>query len=1456
MQTQKITLDFCQNDYKTVTVKQYDKDSRNLIITCTDNGAFYKLDSSTLQCNVKMNTPDDRAIYDTATINEDGTVLVTFSESMVYANGTGKLEIQFIDSSTQKSISTMILTVIIVGSVYPDDKIIASDEFNALTDALLRIESDVNDANEAIERINELEESVTTAEASRVVTEESRVLAESKRVSAENTRTANENTRKTNETARQTAESKRQTDTATAIANAEEAIDRANEIAENCKDLMLGSGISITTTETALEGSKEGLIRIESIGGKCEQFTTTGKSLVDFTEGKTSTNSGVTYTLQPDGSFKRTGTATTDTGNVWMMGNWALEPTDDTTLVTLEAGKHYYIVDCVVFSNQAVIYAYNNDLYVDPNRYPDGFKVTGIRNVFFEIGKTYNDTIYPLICERTEGIDWEPYTGGQPSPNPDYPQEIKKTVVSEIKTHGKNFIDASKTSLVSMTYSNGIYTSSPLGTYGACYIRLDKDVAFKKGDVAYMSAKVRIKSGSGALNWMLLRDEKYAINSEGTEKTNYAIGSEFVTTSCKMTFPEDLVCDTILIQVNSVASNAVLEIKDIMVSLDKDFENYEPYVESSIALSQPIELYGVNGVQDVIEDGKVIRRCGVKVFDGTESIITQTAANTDTVYFLCAETSAKVNDISGKRLTGALCNRLIERTPDYLWNNSYDGFCINSDAWNILRFRLGADITSVELAKAKLKEWYDAGKPMIIVYELATETTEALPAADQIGLNSLLSFDGITYISTDSEVKPVITTEYGTSKTSTHAIEALNKVDNVEVEISEIKPIVEKLQIPDITSTTEATMSNSHDSRLLFKEIGGVCEQNQYTGKNLLNVTLGYSTTKNGVTCTVDNEGVITLNGTASELTIFYAYEALTSKAGKYYKLEAMYISGSTSQKVSASNQDASNGWLGYNADITNSNVVYFYKYAMDLNMLDARGIYVQKDTVINNLKFKLMFIQTDVDGFDSVYEPYTGGIPSPNPDYPQEIRHVRGKNLLDCRGLKEQTTSGVTFTPKFDSEGNLLYIEVDGTATAHAYYYLDETFDCPYECLISGSPTGRAGNTFAIQAQVDSLIYADYYTTPRLPKGKYNVYIVVRSGSTMNKARFYPMIRSISVKNDIYVPYGLLRAKTHGKNFIKPTIGTSTVVGVSVSNNNGTLTLNGTANASDGIYVCNSMHLTKGEYYTNTLCYRRDKNNQWVETIQRNAVFDVVDESQSFFPLIWFNKDQVYNETITPMLCLAEYKDVVEPYKESSINTSPIELCGIGDVQDVIRDGVIKRRFKKIVFNGSEGWHEQATGVSGRLRFALDIADGKNDGKIMSNSLSNELTYLQLYNSNADNVIALHNTVGTIQCVATNYADANAWKTYLASNPMTVVYELAKEVVEDLPLADQIALNSLETYDGITYLEFDSEVQPTFEGEYGTSKVGGYTLEGMLAGLNGELLAKSNADRLSALEATVVNNI
>lgn len=39
-------------------------------------------------------------------------------------------------------------------------------------------------------------------------------------------------------------------------------------------------------------------------------------------------------------------------------------------------------------------------------------------------GKTIDITIQPMLNTGTSPLPWEPYTGGQPSPNPDYPQQI------------------------------------------------------------------------------------------------------------------------------------------------------------------------------------------------------------------------------------------------------------------------------------------------------------------------------------------------------------------------------------------------------------------------------------------------------------------------------------------------------------------------------------------------------------------------------------------------------------------------------------------------------------------------------------------------------------------------------------------------------------------------------------------------------------------------------------------------------------------------------------------------------------------------------------------------------------------------------------------------------------------------------------------------------------------------
>lgn len=143
MHTQKIMLDFCKNDYKSIIVKQYDKNSRTLNITCTSNGSIYKLKYSIHTCKIRMLTPKKRALYKSATILADGTVSIVFDDDMLYESGTGQLEVEIFDVANDYKLSTMLLTVVIIGSVYSDDVIIASEEFSALTDLLNKIESSV-----------------------------------------------------------------------------------------------------------------------------------------------------------------------------------------------------------------------------------------------------------------------------------------------------------------------------------------------------------------------------------------------------------------------------------------------------------------------------------------------------------------------------------------------------------------------------------------------------------------------------------------------------------------------------------------------------------------------------------------------------------------------------------------------------------------------------------------------------------------------------------------------------------------------------------------------------------------------------------------------------------------------------------------------------------------------------------------------------------------------------------------------------------------------------------------------------------------------------------------------------------------------------------------------------------------------------------------------------------------
>lgn len=196
-------------------------------------------------------------------------------------------------------------------------------------------------------------------------------------------------------------------------------------------------------TEINLTDSSDMNIQELNFFGKSEQKTTKGIQLLNVKDAKGGTGEGVTYTVNADGSVARKGTATGYVGNVWLKGAYYENTENKEIFLILEAGKTYYIKDVVLVNGQVSVTSKNKVesnylVTINENEYPEGFKVTGIRNPAQTNGKTYNDIIYPIIAESSTAVDWEEYTGGQPSPSPDYPKEIASVENPSVIVTGKN----------------------------------------------------------------------------------------------------------------------------------------------------------------------------------------------------------------------------------------------------------------------------------------------------------------------------------------------------------------------------------------------------------------------------------------------------------------------------------------------------------------------------------------------------------------------------------------------------------------------------------------------------------------------------------------------------------------------------------------------------------------------------------------------------------------------------------------------------------------------------------------------------------------------------------------------------------------------------------------------------------------------------------------------------------
>ncbi len=209
----------------------------------------------------------------------------------------------------------------------------------------------------------------------------------------------------------------------------------------------------------------------------------------------------------------------------------------------------------------------------------------------------------------------------------------------------------------------------------------------------------------------------------------------------------------------------------------------------------------------------------------------------------------------------------------------------------------------------------------------------------------------------------------------------------------------------------------------------------------------------------------------------------------------------------------------------------------------------------------------------------------------------------------------------------------------------------------------------------------------------------------------------------------------------------------------------------------------------------------------------EMLDNENVYIELLLFgSKDTVITPgTYYPML----YQDgdgTWQPYQSGTAAITLTEpLRGIGDVRDRImcRDGVwgIERKFVPLIFSGSENWIASNTGYANKNRFWLgeyeDVIKHENDSdvaiKILCDKLPGEASG-DTYRC-TDGISS--NVAGRIMVYIDDCSagGADAFKAYLASNPITAIFERATPTWEPLPSATQSALNALTTYTGTTHV-------------------------------------------------------
>lgn len=498
-------------------------------------------------------------------------------------------------------------------------------------------------------------------------------------------------------------------------------------------------------------------------------------------------------------------------------------------------------------------------------------------------------------------------------------------------------------------------------------------------------------------------------------------------------------------------------------------------------------------------------------------------------------------------------------------------------------------------------------------------------------------------------------------------------VDNIRyvVETETAPPIIEE------ASGAEITLDDSAYRQVRDLQLYGYSKQVQTTGAQLIpdKITTG---TASGVKMTLNSDGSFTLNGTntgGDKLGLYFV--------GGYGSTTEFLPTGNYFYKVDGLNEGDYCIVRGTDFESINSNPVNISQHN-----ITQLGIAVSPGTTYNNVKIYPML---NAGSSALPWEPYSGGVASPSPDWAQPIHSVAdggsvtvnsaGANIACLPDIESTSLSGVTWQCK---DG---IVTVNGTAVKTS---TSEAIGLDYDFTkkkgrfyVSGS-SGNVAVIVSVSKNGETSYYKNQSFVLDGTETRVILYMQVFNGGTASNEIIYPMIN----RGSAALPW-------------QPYVAPSSAL-ISLTDS-----LRGIPVTSGGTYTDES-----GQQWIADYIYRRQTDGKWM--VFRNCGEVEYDGSED------------------------------EAWRALSAFTDRYAIFNIGALGNVFNE-----RSTNFIADAS------------LLRvgtFQIDI--NKN------------VAYRTQFTSNL-----------------------GAWKTWLSSNPQTVVYQLATPTVEELPENVQTELNGLYTY-------------------------------------------------------------